>query len=81
MGWLYWPQEIHLPRSFEVRSSTGALLSSRLVPVDDMAPEVSVELVDASGTPLERVRGGGNEFLRISFWMLMTQHHLLRATW
>ena len=53
--------------SFEVRSSDGALLSSRLVPVNDMAPEVSIELVDGSGNPLERVRGGGSEFLRISF--------------
>jgi hypothetical protein len=32
-----------------------------------MAPQVSIELVDASGNPLERVRGGGSEFLRISF--------------
>ena len=53
--------------SFEVRSSTGALLSSRLIPVSDVAPEVSIELVDASGNSLERVRGGGGEFLQISF--------------
>ena len=32
-----------------------------------MAPEVSIELVDASGNLLERVRGGGGEFLQISF--------------
>jgi hypothetical protein len=53
--------------SFEVRSSTGALLSSRLVPVTDMAPTVSVELVDADGNSLERVRGGGGEYLRVTF--------------
>ena len=53
--------------SFEVRSSTGALLSSRLVPVTDLAPTVSIELVDAAGDSLERVRGGGGEYLRVAF--------------
>ena len=54
--------------SFEVRSSAGALLSSRLVPVADMAPTVSIELVDTAGDSLERVRGGGGEYLRIVFF-------------
>jgi len=33
-----------------------------------MAPTVSIELVDAAGDSLERVRGGGGEYLRLSFF-------------
>lgn len=53
--------------SFEVRSPSGQLLSSRLIGVRDLAPEAQIDLVDANASPLDRVRGGGNEYLRVTF--------------
>ena len=53
--------------SLEVRSSSGTLLSSRLVNVKDVAPEVEISLIDADGAPLDRVLGGGGEYLLLNF--------------
>lgn len=53
--------------SLEVRSSSGALLSSRLIGIEDIEPQVLIELIDINGAPLDRVRGGGGEFLQLTF--------------
>ncbi|DAC30812.1 MAG TPA: hypothetical protein D7H95_06725, partial [Candidatus Poseidoniales archaeon] len=53
--------------SLEVRSSIGSLLSSRLIGVADTAPTVNISLIDGEGEPLDRVRGGGGEYLELTF--------------
>ena len=53
--------------SLEVRSSIGSLLSSRLIGVKDTAPTVNISLIDGDGEPLDRVRGGGGEYLELTF--------------
>jgi uncharacterized protein (TIGR03790 family) len=62
-----WSGESLQKVSFEVRSGSGSLLSSRLVGVRDIAPSLSIELIDGDGASLDRVRGGGGEYLRLTF--------------
>lgn len=53
--------------SFEVRAQNGALLSSRLIGVVDVAPVAELTLVDNNNLALDRVLGGGGEYLQIHF--------------
>ena len=50
----------------ELRDAAGSLLLQRTVRVADKAPEVSVSVESASGQPLDRVVGDGDEFVRIT---------------
>ena len=51
---------------FEIRDSDGDLLNSRTLSMDDRSPLAVIEIVDGEGNTLDSVRGGGNEFARIT---------------
>ena len=51
---------------FEIRQSDGIVLNSRIIPIEDRSPIATIEIVDEQGNVLESVRGGGNEFARIT---------------
>ena len=51
---------------FEIRDVEGTLLNSRILSVDDYSPSAVIEIVDTEGNVLDSVRGGGNEFARIT---------------
>ncbi len=51
---------------FEIRDTDGTLLNSRIISMDDRSPIAVIEIVDQEGYVLESVRGGGNEFARIT---------------
>ena len=51
---------------FEIRQSDGTLLQSRILSVNDRAPTATIEIVDSEGLLLDSVRGGGEEYARLS---------------
>ena len=51
---------------FEIRDGDGTLLTSRVLSMDDHSPLAVIEIVDGDGNVLDSVRGGGNEFARIT---------------
>ena len=51
--------------SFEVRSTDGVLLTSRIVNIGDRLPTANIEIHDGNGSLLDSVRGGGGEYVRI----------------
>ena len=51
---------------FEIRDDVGTLLNSRVLSMDDRSPFAAIDIVDGEGNLLDSVRGGGNEFARIT---------------
>ena len=51
---------------FEIRDSNDALLNSRILSMDDRSPSAVIDIVDGEGNILDSVRGGGDEFARIT---------------
>ena len=51
---------------FEIRHRDGTLLNSRILSMNDHSPVAVIEIVDGEGQVLDSVRGGGNEFARIT---------------
>lgn len=51
---------------FEIRHQDGTLLNSRILSMNDHSPIAVIEIVDGDGQVLNSVRGGGNEFARIT---------------
>lgn len=49
----------------QVRTQEGSLLLQRTVRVVDRSPELTVNLEDDAGQPLDRVVGNGNEYVRL----------------
>lgn len=52
--------------TFDLYSSEGQLLISRQIEVADRAPEIMISIVDSNGQQMNRVLGGGDEFVKIS---------------
>jgi len=52
--------------TFEIHHKDGTLLNSRIFSMADRSPVAVIEIVDEEGQVLDSVRGGGNEFARIT---------------
>jgi uncharacterized protein (TIGR03790 family) len=54
-----------IPFTLTLVTNTGAIISSRVIKIDDYAPSISIDIVDSDGNIKDRLHGSSGEMVRI----------------